>query len=519
MADPVAGGQAWLPTCRAVHEPGRKLRFAPLRFGIIFSVLFQDCRMMQTRSGWRWGCGLSGLLAPMLAAAAPAVPAVPPNAPPGVPVAVPEKLSHGRFEKVPVLLPKGDAQRVVLWFAGGKRGDAERMRQVEALRQDGAMVVLIDSAHLQAVLAKIDGTCDFSAGDVENFSRYVQAYFHVPTYRLPLLVGDGDGAALAYAMAAQAPKHVLAGLMTEDFCPVEVLDDQICGAGIAAPARALQPTSLPVPWLAALDTQAQHRCRRQSDTFIQKVPQARQFRRSVSGDALPGLRAAARSLGARPGVSLPPIPADLAGLPVVEVAASPSAANAANDNVFAIFVSGDGGWAGLDQKVAGALAKAGIPVVGVDSLRYFWSERTPQGFAADLDRIYRHYSRLWQRGKVVLIGFSQGADVLPAAYNQLPESMQDQVRLTALLSIGKTADYEFHVSNWIGSGDDDGLPIAPEVAKMPPAQTLCIYGEDDDDALCPGLPKGRVQSVKLPGDHHFEGDYEALAKQILQRVN
>ncbi|WP_267118724.1 virulence factor, partial [Xanthomonas sacchari] len=92
-----------------------------------------------------------------------------------------------------------------------------------------------------------------------------------------------------------------------------------------------------------------------------------------------------------------------------------------NGNVFAIFVSGDGAWAGLDQQIAGALAKAGIPVVGGDSRRYFWSERTPQGFATDLDRIYRHYSHLWQRGRVGLIGFSQGADVLPAAYNQLPE--------------------------------------------------------------------------------------------------
>ncbi|MFC3656582.1 virulence factor family protein [Xanthomonas hyacinthi] len=465
-----------------------------------------------------WGCALAGLAAAAAASAAPAVPAV-------APVAVPERLSHGRFEQIPVLLPQGDAQRVVLWFAGGRHGEAARARQIEALRHDGAMVAVIDSAHLQAVLARIPGTCGFSAGDVENFSRYVQAYYHMPTYHLPLLVGDGDGAALAYAVAAQAPRHLLAGLVTEDFCPVQVLDDQICGAGITAPARALQPASLPLPWLVAAAAQPAPRCSQQRDGFVQKVTQARQFRRSASGDPLPGLRAAVRSLSAQRGVSLPPTPVDLAGLPVVEVpaAAVPVAAGAAaagNDHgqVFAIFVSGDGGWAGLDQQVAGALAEAGIPVVGVDSLRYFWSERTPQGFATDLDRIYRHYSRLWQRGRVLLIGFSQGADVLPAAYNQLPPPMRAQVQATALLSLGKTADYEFHVSNWISSGDD-GLPIAPEVAKMPGAQTLCIYGEDDDDSVCPDLPHGAAQLVKLPGDHHFKGDYAELAKQILQRID
>ncbi|WLA14261.1 virulence factor family protein [Xanthomonas translucens] len=467
--------------------------------------------MMRMRGGWMWGCALAGLTATAAAAAAPAAPAA-------TPPAVLEKLSHGRFEQVPVLLPQGEAQRVVLWFAGGKRGAAARMRQIEALRDDGAMVVVIDGAHLQAVLAKIPGTCGFSAGDVENFSRYVQAYYHVPTYRLPLLVGDGDGAALAYAVAAQAPKHLLAGLVTEDFCPVQVLDDQICGGGITAPTRALQPAALPLPWLSAIDVPGKGRCTQQSDAFVQQVPQAQQFRRSASGDALPGLRAAVRSLGAQRGVSLPPTPVDLAGLPVVEVPAAAAAGNDHDhDQVFAIFVSGDGGWAGLDQQVAGALAQAGIPVVGVDSLRYFWSERTPQGFATDLDRIYRHYSHLWQRGRVVLVGFSQGADVLPAAYNQLPPTMRAQVQTTALLSLGKTADYEFHVSNWISSGDD-GLPIAPDVAKMPAAQTLCIYGEDDDDSVCPDLPHGGAQLVKLPGDHHFKGDYAELARQILQRI-
>lgn len=474
--------------------------------------------MMRMRGGWMWGCALVGLVASVAASAAAAAP---PPAPTPAAAAIPEKLSHGRFEQIPVLLPHGKAQRVVLWFAGGKHGAAARARQIEALRHDGAMVAVIDSAHLQAVLAKIPGTCGFSAGDVENFSRYVQAYYHVPTYRLPLLVGDGDGAALAYAVAAQAPKHLLAGLITEDFCPVQVLDDQICGAGITVPARALQPVSLPLPWLAAIDAPGKQRCTQQSDAFVQKVAQARQFRRSASGDALPGLRAAVRSLGAQRGVSLPPTPVDLAGLPVVEVPAAAGTAATGNDSdsgqLFAIFVSGDGGWAGLDQQVAGALAQAGIPVVGVDSLRYFWSERTPQGFATDLDRIYRHYSRLWQRGRVVLIGFSQGADVLPAAYNQLPPPMREQVQTTALLSLGKTADYEFHVSNWISSGDD-GLPIAPEVAKMPAAQTLCIYGENDTDTLCPDLPNGAAQLIKLPGDHHFKGDYAELAKQILLRI-
>ncbi|HBK47338.1 MAG TPA: acid virulence protein B, partial [Xanthomonadaceae bacterium] len=53
-------------------------------------------------------------------------------------------VSHGRFEQVPVLLPEGEPKRVVIWLAG-HGDDARRRRQAEALREDGAMVALVDT--------------------------------------------------------------------------------------------------------------------------------------------------------------------------------------------------------------------------------------------------------------------------------------------------------------------------------------------------------------------------------------
>ncbi|MBV6840740.1 virulence factor [Xanthomonas euvesicatoria] len=426
----------------------------------------------------------------------------------------PEPVSHGRFEQVPVLMPKGEPQRVVIWLAGA--GDAaKRQAQAESLRADGAMVAVVDTAHLYAVLRKAGGTCTFSVGDVENFSRYVQAFYHIPTYRLPLLVGDGEGAALAYAIAAQAKPHVLAGVLTDGLCPATVSNQAICQPGVRPGTNTLLPVPLQIPWVLAASQDK--RCPAVAEEgFLKQVPQARTFRRSARGDILPGLRAAVRSLGEQKGVALPPPPGGLADLPVVELPAKPDGDS--DDDTFVIFVSGDGGWAGLDEEVADALAAQGIPVVGLDSLRYFWTERTPQGFADDLDRIARIYAQRWDRQRVVLIGFSQGADVLPAAINKLPAATKQNLRMTALLSVGKLADYEFHVSNWLGS-DDEGLPIAPEVQRLPAGTTVCIYGQDDDDALCPNLPANVAKRVALPGDHHFKGDYTTLAKTIMDQLH
>lgn len=421
--------------------------------------------------------------------------------------AAPQQVSHGRFHDIPIHAPDGRPQRVVIWFDGGRETERTRER-LEALRAQGALVAQVDVARLRrALAAEGGGSCAFGAGDVENFSRWVQAYLHVPGYHLPLIGGDGAGAELAYAVAAQADTQIFAGLVTTGFCPDQVRERAVCGAGVSH--GRLQPAELNFPWLNAAGDR--HCTVGDAGAFVRRVAMGREFQRTASGSDLPGLQAAVEVIGAQKGVTLAPPPDDLKGLPVVEIPA-----RGAGDTL-AIFISGDGGWAGLDKDVAAALSEAGVSVVGVDSLRYFWTARTPEGFARDLERIARHYGQQWQRKRLLLVGFSQGADVLPAAINQLDPATRDAVELIGLMSVGRKADYEFHVSNWLGSGGG-GLPIAPEIARLPSERTLCLYGEDDGDALCPELPKGQATVIALPGDHHFKGDYDRLAKTLLEHL-
>jgi type IV secretory pathway VirJ component len=76
------------------------------------------------------------------------------------------------------------------------------------------------------------------------------------------------------------------------------------------------------------------------------------------------------------------------------------------------------------------------------------------------------------------------------------------------------AVFEFHVSNWI-SNDNSGPATLPEVNRITGIPVLCIYGEGDNESLCPKLDADKVRIVKLPGGHHFNGDYAGLAREIL----
>ena len=181
----------------------------------------------------------------------------------------------------------------------------------------------------------------------------------------------------------------------------------------------------------------------------------------------------------------------------------------------AVFWSGDGGWAELDQEISANLAGRGIPVVGVNSLKYFWTSRTPEQTAKDLERIIRQYAALWRKEKVVLIGYSLGADIVPFAANRLSEALKSRVELIALLGPALQVDFEFHLSSWLGSSSKTALPTMPEVVKLGNSRLLCIYGEQETDGLCPNLQGNNFKKVALPGAHHFGGNYAQIVETIL----
>jgi type IV secretory pathway VirJ component len=199
-------------------------------------------------------------------------------------------------------------------------------------------------------------------------------------------------------------------------------------------------------------------------------------------------------------------------IPVVEVPAGQS-----SDTV-TLFLSGDGGWRDLDRDVAGEMAKLGYPVVGIDTLRYYWQHKTPQQSAYDLNQLMHYYRQKWGTKRFVLAGYSFGADVLPAIYNQLPAEDQDRIDAVLLLAFARSGSFEIHVEGWLGTAGKEA-PTGPEMAKLPAAKVLCIYGKEEADET--GCTESTAQGEKLmlPGGHHFDEDYPALAKRLTDAID
>jgi type IV secretory pathway VirJ component len=457
--------------------------------------------------------------------AAPPVASAPPIAPAGATL-----LSHGRFRDLLVYRPSGAPASFVLLLSGEEGWNATADTMARRLVQQGALVTGVDWRKFKANLEADGDQCVFADGDLENLSHFVQAYFHNPAYLPPILVGLSAGASMSYAMLAQAPRNTFAAALTVGFCPALNLGKPLCkGSGLASTPGAhgsgmdFQPIkTLANPWVN-LQGEGDQSCPvGPARGFISQVRGAAMVTLPKVGDDLmplaswmPQFIAAYNKLAtANPTVQVAPPPATLSDLPVVEVPAQSAAEQPAQSDVFAIIMSGDGGWAGLDQDVAAALSAKGIPVVGLDSLRYYWTARTPDGLAADTDRLIRYYAAHFGRERVLLIGYSQGADVLPFAVNRLPAATRARVALAAVMGMSEHALFEFHLTSWVADSDS-GPATLPEVNRITGTPVLCIYGEDESDSLCPKLDPSKFKIVKLKGGHHFDGDYANLARQIL----
>jgi len=376
------------------------------------------------------------------------------------------------------------------------------------LAEQGHWVAYLPLQNLLDNAARHRDACIDATTLLDVFSQHVQEKYRFPHYQKPILIGNGQAAAMAYATVAQAPQRLFASAVGIDFCPRVALPAPPCQGGSALQWDKISAAEYRLQPLAALNAPWQQL----STGQICAEPIAKAFGETA---VVTPADLAAR-LGALAAPSRPTLNRSQT-IAVDDLALVELPAPKAKDDFFVVLLSGDGGWANIDKDIGDQLNRAGIPVVGWNMLQYFWNRKTPEIAGTDLQRVIAHYQQSWQKQKVLLIGFSLGADVLPFMVSRLPSAQRAYIADIALLSLSHTVDFEFHVSAWLGSSKGDTQQVAPELKKIT-EPVLCVYGSEDDDTLCKDFKAANVRSAVLPGDHHYEGDFKSVTKLILEHL-
>jgi type IV secretory pathway VirJ component len=198
------------------------------------------------------------------------------------------------------------------------------------------------------------------------------------------------------------------------------------------------------------------------------------------------------------------------GLPLTTIAARRSG------DAMAVFLTGDGGFAELDKQVANVLADSGIDVVALDTRSYLWRKRTPAETAEDVGRIARAYSARWNRPRILLVGYSHGANLIPFIATRLAPDVASHVVLLAMLGLSPGASFQFHFADLFRDIQrSTDLPILPELEKLRGQHMLCIFGHDEDQSPCPVADPTLIARHELPGDHHFDRAYRTIGEIIV----
>jgi type IV secretory pathway VirJ component len=206
---------------------------------------------------------------------------------------------------------------------------------------------------------------------------------------------------------------------------------------------------------------------------------------------------------------------DVRGLPLIEQPSS-----APTNRAFAVFLTGDGGWATLDRNVTKELVAHGVSVVALNVRDYLSDRKTPDQSGSDMIRILRHYLAVWSKDRVTIVGYSRGADISPFMISRLPPDLRSKVVLVALLGLANSTNFQFHFKDiFIQSHRPSDVRTLPELEKLRGMNLLCIYGADEKDSGCRDASPGLTKDVVRNGGHHFDDDFKAIGDIVLDALS
>ncbi len=424
-----------------------------------------------------------------------------------VAMASPERVDIRHFGPSWLYTPKERISEGFIALLSSSAGwDEEAEREATHLQQQGYVVLGLDVGAYAENRKGSDDECLNPSRAIEEAAQELQKKPVETAFHRPIVIGLGDSGMLAAAAMLQNMPGTYSAAIAPQFCPVSKLSRPLClGSRLLRDGNSYQ-------------LHDQEAVKEDEGLFLGSEATCRQAYPSwpvVS--VLENQPFIDTSLEKNRSKNQTSALAELNDLPLAYLPAS-------GNDWLVILISGDGGWRDIDRQIGEKLQKAGYAVVGLDSLRYFWHEKSPEETAATLDRLIGKMGATWHKHRVALVGYSFGADVLPLTLVRMKTI--DRVKFMTLLGFGRYGLFEITAGSFWGTGDTR-YDNAQAVQSIPRSvATLCIYGQEErtssgdngSEPFCASLTGSNITSVGVPGGHHFNGDYQSLTTMIIDNL-
>lgn len=181
-------------------------------------------------------------------------------------------------------------------------------------------------------------------------------------------------------------------------------------------------------------------------------------------------------------------------------------------------VTGEAGHTDFETAMARELSSIGDGVLVLDSRTYLSAVKSPARVAADASEAIKRYSAAWNRPRLVLIGYSRGADVAPFIANRLTASVRGRLDGVVMISPSGSATFELTLRDVVTPRPRaTDLPVMPELERLRGTPLVCAYGVDERSAFCTRLDSTLAKTVVRSGGHGLDAsDGAEIARMIAE---
>ncbi|HVZ48729.1 MAG TPA: AcvB/VirJ family lysyl-phosphatidylglycerol hydrolase, partial [Gemmatimonadaceae bacterium] len=109
--------------------------------------------------------------------------------------------------------------------------------------------------------------------------------------------------------------------------------------------------------------------------------------------------------------------------------------------------------------------------------------------------------------RLVLLGYSRGADVAPFIANRLSAAVRKRLDGLVLISPSGRATFELTLRDVVTQRPRaTDLPVMPELERLRGTPLICAYGGDERSAFCTRLDSTLARTVVRSGGHALDAD-------------